>query len=59
MTEKNWIEIKYGPFAEQPVYYWFESVEKKEEEELMKLLGDLFGPPQIRSPNHIMQSEEK
>ena len=55
MTEENWIEIKYGPFAEQPVYYWFEAVDKEEEEELMKMLGDLFGPPQIRSPNQTAE----
>jgi len=37
-TDEKWIEIKYGPFTEQPVYYWFESVEKKDEAFIYKVL---------------------
>jgi len=41
----NWIEIKFGPFGESPVYYWCTEVSEEDEKELLELLEHWFGPP--------------
>jgi len=56
--KEKWIEIKYGPFGEQPIYYWFEPVEKEEEKHLMEMIGDWFGPPQIRNSEQMQTSDD-